>query len=61
VIRFLRMAVAFHYEQEGLITGTGVAGHGGTRPRANLIPDFPPDYAGRLAKRPRMLAARMEQ
>ncbi len=57
VVGLLGVAVALHDEEEGLVVGALVALHGGGGAGADGVPDLPPDHAGGLAQRPRMLAA----
>ncbi len=57
VVGLLRIAVALHDQELLLDIGAFIATHRGRQHRADLRPDLAPHDAGRLAQRPRMLAA----
>ena len=57
VVGLLRIAVALHQQELLLDIGPLDATHGGVEQRSDIGPDFLPDFPGRLAERPRVLAA----
>ena len=57
MVGFLGITAAFEKEQESFVPGSATAVEDTPNPRADVAPDFAPDFAGRLAECPGMLLA----